>query len=140
VAEQEQDFSRETTAMKTNTIGRFCRHAALAAVVAGTAALAPPLQAQQPIDESPSEAEMIGDLLVARPIGAVMTVAGTAAFLVSLPFTVLAGNVSEAAETLMVGPAKTTFVRCLGCRKPGYSYKDIEANRARKAAEAEAEY
>lgn len=125
--------------MKTSNHGRFGRRAALAAVLAATLGTAPLLQAQQPIDESPTEAEMIGDLLVARPIGAVMTVAGTAAFLVSLPFTVLAGNVSEAAETLMVGPAKTTFVRCLGCRKPGYSYKDIEANRARKAAQAESE-
>lgn len=122
--------------MKTSNHGRFGRSAALAAVLAATLGTAPLLQAQQPIDETPTEAEMIGDLLVARPIGAVMTVAGTAAFLVSLPFTVLAGNVSEAAETLMVGPAKTTFMRCLGCRKSGYSYKDIEANRARKAAQA----
>lgn len=125
--------------MKTNNHGRFGRRTALAAVLVTTLGAAPLLQAQQPIDESPSEAEMIGDLLVARPIGAVMTAAGTAAFLVSLPFTILAGSVGEAAETLMVGPAKTTFVRCLGCRKPGYSYKDIEANRARKAAKAEPE-
>lgn len=122
--------------MKTSNHWRSGRRAALAAVLATTLGTAPMLQAQQPIDESPNEAEMIGDLLVARPIGVVMTAAGTAAFLVSLPFTVLAGSVSEAAETLMVGPAKTTFVRCLGCRKPGYSYKDIEANRARKAAQA----
>lgn len=123
--------------MKDNCHKRTGRRALLAASLALATGVSPLLQAQQPIDESPSEAEMIGDLLVARPIGAVMTVAGTAAFLVSLPFTVLAGSVSEAAETLMVGPAKTTFVRCLGCRKPGYSYKDIEANRERKAARGE---
>jgi len=123
--------------MKDNCHKRTGRRALLAASLALAMGVSPLLQAQQPIDESPSEAEMIGDLLVARPIGAVMTVAGTAAFLVSLPFTVLAGSVSEAAETLMVGPAKTTFVRCLGCRKPGYSYKDIEANRERKAARGE---
>lgn len=123
--------------MKDNCHKRTGRRALLAASLALAMGGSPLLQAQQPIDESPSEAEMIGDLLVARPIGAVMTVAGTAAFLVSLPFTVLAGSVSEAAETLMVGPAKTTFVRCLGCRKPGYSYKDIEANRERKAARGE---
>lgn len=123
--------------MKDNCHKRTGRRALLAASLALAVGVSPLLQAQQPIDESPSEAEMIGDLLVARPIGAVMTVAGTAAFLVSLPFTVLAGSVSEAAETLMVGPAKTTFVRCLGCRKPGYSYKDIEANRERKAARGE---
>jgi len=66
-----------------------------------------------------------------------MTVAGTAAFLVSLPFTLLAGSASEAAETLMIGPAKTTFVRCLGCTNSGYSNKDIEKNRAAKEREAE---
>jgi hypothetical protein len=94
------------------------------------------LWAQSSIDESPSAGAMAGDLVVARPIGVVMTVAGTAAFLVSLPFTLLAGSASEAAETLMIGPAKTTFVRCLGCTNSGYSYKDIEKNRASKEREA----
>ena len=90
------------------------------------------LWAQGSIDETPSAGAMAGDLVVARPIGLVLTVAGTAAFIVSLPFTLLAGSASEAAETLMVGPAKTTFVRCLGCTNDGYSYKDIEKNRAKK--------
>lgn len=90
------------------------------------------LWAQSSIDESPHFAKMAGDLVVARPIGVVMTVAGTAAFIVSLPFTLLAGSTGEAAETLMIGPAKTTFVRCLGCTNTGYTYKDVEHNRARK--------
>ena len=88
------------------------------------------------IDEKPHAGVMVGDLVVARPIGIVMTVAGTAAFIVSLPFTLLAGNTSEAAESLMIGPAQTTFMRCLGCRNPGYSNKDIEKNRAQKESEA----
>jgi hypothetical protein len=78
---------------------------------------------------------MTGDLLVARPIGLVMTAVGGAAFVVSLPFTALAGSVSESAETLVLGPAETTFMRCLGCRNPGYSYKDAERRRTRKAEE-----
>ena len=94
------------------------------------------LWAQGSIDESPSAGAMAGDLVVARPIGIVMTVAGTAAFIVSLPFTLLAGSASEAAETLMIGPAETTFVRCLGCTNTGYSNKDIEKNRAEKESEA----
>jgi|GWRWMinimDraft_5_1066013.scaffolds.fasta_scaffold118103_1 hypothetical protein len=81
------------------------------------------------IDESPNEWAMVGDLLVARPIGAVLTVGGAAVWLVSLPFTLLAGNASEAAGTLIGGPVETTFMRCLGCRIPGYSGKDTEANR-----------
>lgn len=90
-------------------------------------ALAAPLAwSQGSVDENPHAAAMVGDLLVARPIGAAMTAVGAAAFVVSLPFTLLAGSVSESAETLVLGPAETTFMRCLGCREPGYSRKDLE--------------
>lgn len=109
---------------------------ALIALFISALVLPQTLWAQSSIDESPTVGAMAGDLVVARPIGIVMTVVGTAAFVVSLPFTLLAGSASEAAETLMVGPAKTTFVRCLGCTKSGYSNKDIERNRAQKEKEA----
>jgi hypothetical protein len=85
------------------------------------------LWAEEAIDESPNEWAMAGDLLVARPIGVVLTVGGAAVWLVSLPFTLLAGNASEAAGTLVGGPAESTFMRCLGCRNSGYSGKDAEA-------------
>ena len=94
------------------------------------------LLAQSAIDESPNEWAMVGDLLVARPAGLVLTVGGTAVWLVSLPFTMLAGHAGEAAETLIVGPGESTFMRCLGCRNTGYTYKDVEL---RKAATAEEE-
>jgi len=94
------------------------------------------LWAQGSIDEKPNAGMMAGDLVVARPVGLVMTVAGTAAFIVSLPFTLLAGNVSEAADSLMIGPAATTFMRCLGCTTTGYSYRDVEKNRQKKEAAA----
>jgi hypothetical protein len=81
---------------------------------------------------------MVGDLVVARPIGLVMTVAGTAAFIVSLPFTLLAGHAGEAAETLMIGPAETTFMRCLGCTNPGYTNKDRDRYQAMKERDAAA--
>jgi hypothetical protein len=89
----------------------------------------------QAVDESPDPFAMVGDLVVARPIGAVMTAAGAAAFVVSLPFTALAGHVSESAETLVLGPAEATFMRCLGCRNPGYTYKDKELREARSRGE-----
>lgn len=85
------------------------------------------LWAEEAIDESPNEWAMVGDLLVARPIGVVLTVGGAAVWLVSLPFTLLAGNASEAAGTLIGGPAESTFMRCLGCRNAGYSGKDAAA-------------
>ena len=96
------------------------------------------LVAQDAVDESPNEFAMVGDLLVARPIGAVLTAAGAAVWVVSLPFTLLSGHAGEAASTLIGGPAEATFMRCLGCRNPGYTYKDIEAVRAAQA-EREAE-
>ena len=64
------------------------------------------LWAQQAVDDSPNEFAMVGDLLVARPIGVVMTIGGAAVWLVSLPFTLLAGHASEAAETLIWGPVE----------------------------------
>ncbi len=110
---------------------RASRSLATVTLVAAMA-IAPSLSAQTAVDESPSTGAMVGDLLLARPIGLVMTVGGTAAWIVSLPFTLMAGHAGEAAETLMVGPAETTFLRCLGCRETGYTNKDIERNRARK--------
>jgi hypothetical protein len=99
--------------------------------------IAPSGFAQSSIDEKPNAFAMVGDLLVARPIGLVMTAVGGAAFVVSLPFTALAGSVSETAESLVLGPAETTFMRCLGCRVSGYSYKDVERRKNRKAENAE---
>lgn len=100
-----------------------------------TFSLAVPQAAAEAVDETPDPFAMVGDLVVARPIGLVMTAAGAAAFIVSLPFTAMAGHVSEAAETLVIGPAETTFVRCLGCRNTGYTYKDKELRDARKTAD-----
>jgi hypothetical protein len=82
---------------------------------------------------------MVGDLIVARPVGLVMTVGGTAVWLVSLPFTLLSGHAAEAAETLIVGPGEATFMRCLGCRNPGYTNKDVDAVRAAREGKAEQE-
>lgn len=106
---------------------------------AGCMLVSQSLWAQSSIEGGPNAAKMVGDLVVARPVGLVMTVAGTAAFIVSLPFTLLAGSTGEAAEMLMIGPAETTFVRCLGCKTSGYSNKDIEHNRARKEEKEAAE-
>lgn len=95
------------------------------------------LWAQKAIDESPNEFAMVGDLLVARPLGVVMTIGGAAVWVVSLPFTLLSGHASEAAGTLIGGPVEATFMRCLGCRNPGYTGKDSEAISAQKEREAE---
>ena len=77
--------------------------------------LALPTIAEQ--DETPSALAMVGDLAVARPVGAAITVVGIATFVATLPFSVLGGNVTKAGEVLVVGPARETFVRCLGCKR-----------------------
>jgi len=89
------------------------------------------------VDEDPNAFAMVGDFFVARPIGLVLTAGGAALWLVSLPFTLLAGNANEAADTLILGPGEQTFMRCLGCRNSGYTYSDIEQHEKRKAAAAQ---
>lgn len=114
---------------------------AIAAMLIACMMLPQALWAQDAIDDSPNEFAMVGDLLVARPLGLVMVAGGTAVWLVSLPFTLLSGHAGEAAGTLIGGPVEATFMRCLGCRNPGYTGKDIERareNKEREEAEAEA--
>ncbi|MCF7200949.1 multidrug transporter [Pseudomonas oligotrophica] len=65
--------------------------------------------------EAPKAYSMIGDLIIARPLLIGATVIGAAAFIVSLPFTALGGNVKEAGQALVVEPGREAFVRCLGC-------------------------
>ncbi len=68
----------------------------------------------------PSSGAMIADLTIARPLLLVATAVGLTAYVASLPFSLAGGNAAEAGKTLVVGPAKTTFVRCLGCKNSGY--------------------
>lgn len=78
---------------------------------------APAWSAEPAKDGETTAAYMLGDLLVARPLGIVAAGVGTAAFLVSLPFTLMGGNVEQAADHLVVGPAHAAFTRCLGCKE-----------------------
>jgi len=69
----------------------------------------------QDYDDKPGLATMSADLFVARPLMAAYTVAGAFTYVISLPFTLISGDAGEAADTLVVDPAKSTFLRCLGC-------------------------
>lgn len=62
----------------------------------------------------PSAEAMAVDLIFIRPASLVATVLGTGFFVVSLPFSILGGNVDEAGKNLVLKPAKTTFIRPLG--------------------------
>ena len=64
---------------------------------------------------------MAADIALARPVGAVATVAGFAVFVVSSPFSALGGNGREAWNSLVASPAAYTFTRPLGhfdCEHP----------------------
>lgn len=70
-------------------------------------------------DGGPRWEDQVMDAVVARPFGIVATGAGAVVWGVSLPFSLLGGNAGEAADSLVGGPARETFVRCLGCRSAG---------------------
>ncbi|MEZ5540372.1 MAG: hypothetical protein R3E63_10615 [Pseudomonadales bacterium] len=68
----------------------------------------------------PSALAMMTDLIIIRPVGAVLTAVGAAAYVASLPFTLPTGSANEAGSVLFMEPATYTFARCLGCTRPGY--------------------
>lgn len=94
----------------------------MAAAALSVMLVAPQISVAQQVDEEPSALAMAGDAIVARPLGLVFTVVGTALYLVTLPFTLAGGNAKQAGKELVVGPAQATFVRCLGCTTSGYKH------------------
>ncbi len=58
--------------------------------------------------------KMVLDAVVLRPVGLVTTVAGTAIYTISLPFSLLGGNEAQVREHLINEPARYTFKRPLG--------------------------
>jgi len=74
----------------------------------------------------PGPAEMVLDGIVVRPIMLGLTALGTVLFVVTSPFSLLGGNAEDAAEELIVKPAKMTFIRCLGCSTPERKYEVVE--------------
>ena len=88
--------------------------AALCAALSGTA------NAAENNTGKPSSGAMAADMLIGRPLMLVATAVGLTVYVASLPFSLAGGNAEEAGKALVVGPAKNTFVRCLGCKNAGY--------------------
>lgn len=86
--------------------------AALAFTLAQPALAADPPQPQ--VDRAPSGEAMAFDLFVMRPLSLVGTIAGAAIFVVSIPFDLVAWNLSDPARRLVGEPAAFTFTRPLG--------------------------
>jgi len=74
-----------------------------------------PVVALDDLNDKPSAGAVIGDLLFARPILFATTQIGSLFYTLSLPLTLLNGDSERVAETLVVGPAQSTYTRCLGC-------------------------
>jgi len=63
---------------------------------------------------SDDTASIIVDVAVTRPVSFALTVVGSVLFVVSLPVAIPAHSVDKTAHTLVVAPAKDTFVRPVG--------------------------
>ncbi|MFT4719150.1 MAG: hypothetical protein ACI9SB_000313 [Candidatus Azotimanducaceae bacterium] len=102
------------------TIKIMMRRICLAAGLVLLAGVVPMIAQAAPVEENPTGAAMVGDILIARPLGLLMFAAGSVVYLATLPFSLAGGNASDAGERLVLEPAKEVFVRCLGCTHAGY--------------------
>lgn len=96
-----------------------CLNQVIACIATVTLILLPLQIKAQVVNEDPTALEMMFDGVVSRPITLFATVAGAAVWVVTLPFSLLGGNAGDAADKLILYPAKATFIRCLGCKNPG---------------------
>lgn len=104
--------------VKTNT-QRTVKHKLLTAIASVSLIVlsVQPALAAIEIDENdfgPSYETMAVDTIVGKPLQLVAAVAGTAAYLVSLPFSLIGGNADQAQQKLFVEPWDA-MSRCLGC-------------------------
>ena len=80
-----------------------------------TAAMAgQPVLANEQLPKDRAGGDMFLDAVFARPMGLVAIVAGSAAFVVALPFTIFSGSVGSSADELVKKPIDYTFKRPLG--------------------------
>jgi hypothetical protein len=77
-------------------------------------------------DFGPSYETMVVDTIVGKPLQLVNAVAGTAAYIVSLPFSLIGGNADQAQQKLFVEPWNA-MGRCLGCTVAEDNYYKSQA-------------
>ncbi len=78
-----------------------------------------------PPKAEPSSSVVAVDALIGRPLGLATTIAGTAVFVATLPFSVPSGSTREASWGLVGRPAGWTFKRPLGRSEPRYGEPSI---------------
>lgn len=69
---------------------------------------------------------VVGDVVISRPVGIVVTIVGGALFVASLPFALPSGSVKETADVLVKQPFRFTFTRPIGDFKEYHSYGSYE--------------
>ena len=93
------------------------------------------------INERPQEVAMFFDGVLVRPAMIGFTVLGTGLFAITLPFSALGGNTNESAEHLIKVPARSAFMRCMGCTPAQHERlmgeKELEKSRRKAAQSAE---
>jgi hypothetical protein len=97
--------------MRNHSLITFCLVVGL--LSAGTPAFAA---------DNPGPTSVAADLVVARPVGFLATVLGSALFVVALPVAALSHSVQSTAQALVVKPAQATFTRPLG------NFDDLKSN------------
>jgi len=75
---------------------------------------APSVLANEQLPKDRAGGDMFLDAVFARPMGLIAIVAGSAAFVVALPFTLFSGSVGSSADELVKKPIDYTFKRPLG--------------------------
>lgn len=96
-------------------------HAYVLAIAIGVVTAVLPFQSPAQEDDrskEPSGGELLFDGVIVRPVMLLGTVVGTAAFVITLPFTIPADGVSEARQKFIVEPANYTFRRPFGDFEP----------------------
>lgn len=63
---------------------------------------------------TPDPGAIAADVLIGRPACLVATVLGSVMFVIALPVAATSGSIDSAADSLVVKPARATFVRPLG--------------------------
>ncbi|MDO5769122.1 MAG: hypothetical protein Q4P13_06415 [Psychrobacter sp.] len=102
----------------------------LGTIAAITAASIMPSYAAIEINETdfgPSYETMAVDTVVGKPLQLVAAVAGTAAYIVSLPFSIAGGNAEQAQQKMVVEPWEA-LQRCLGCTVAEDNYYKSQAS------------
>ena len=105
--------------MTTTVNLRSVKRTFITAIISASCVMAimQPATAAIEIDETdfgPSYGTMAVDTVVGKPLQLVTAIAGTTAYVVSLPFSLIGGNADQAKQKLFVEPWDA-MSRCLGC-------------------------